>query len=137
MAGTEWANRELLRYFQLTLKHQNPTFNLATALVHTYIFILMYEDWRKEMIGCCHIPSLAVVEKNQEDLRIQGDLQECNVMWFNHGNEKHQTQTTLPKLWPLNYGREMNWCLWLNKKTSNQYTLSILKASESPSLFIF
>lgn len=43
---------EVLEYFQLILKHQSPIFNLVTALDCTYVVILMYEDWRKEMIGC-------------------------------------------------------------------------------------
>lgn len=41
-----------LGFLLLILKCQSQILNLATALVHTDVFLLMSEDWRKEMIGC-------------------------------------------------------------------------------------
>lgn len=52
--GTEakaWSISGLTRRRLGWSKCQSPILNLATALDHTYIFLLMSEDWRKEMIG--------------------------------------------------------------------------------------
>lgn len=140
MAGTEWASRELLVFFQLILKHQGLTFHLATALDHTYVFILFFEGWKKEMVGCCHIFSLTVVLKKKNahrDPGITGGPSGVHVVWFNHGNEKHQAETTLSKLWPLKDGREMNWCLWFNKKPLIDTVCPSSKPQKHPPFLFF